>query len=112
MSLIFILIFDTIVGPLKWMAPESTSKQIYSSKSDVWSFAVAVWELIARSEPYPDLDSVQAVLAVRGLLYYLFIIFFFYNILFLLNQNRWITFTVTYKYTKNPCCHYESMLGS
>ena len=47
------------------MAPESTGHQVYSSKSDVWSWAVTVWELLARSEPYPDLDSVQTVLAVR-----------------------------------------------
>jgi hypothetical protein len=47
------------------MAPESTAQQVYSSKSDVWGWGVTVWELVARSEPYPDLDAVQTVLAVR-----------------------------------------------
>lgn len=52
-------------GPLKWMAPESTSKQEYSSKSDVWAWGITIWELLSRLEPYPDMDSVQAVLAVK-----------------------------------------------
>jgi len=56
---------QTGTGPLKWMAPESTSRLEYSSKSDVWAWGITVWELIARQEPYPEMDSVQAVLAVK-----------------------------------------------
>jgi len=28
------------VGPLRWMAPECIKSNLYSTKSDVWSFSV------------------------------------------------------------------------
>jgi len=31
--------------PYKWTAPESIKFAKYSSKSDVWSFAVTLWEM-------------------------------------------------------------------
>jgi len=54
-------------GPLKWMAPESITQRIYSTQSDVWSFGVTIWEIVARDEPYPDLNPVQAAVEItRG----------------------------------------------
>ena len=32
--------------PVRWMAPESLLENIYTSKSDVWGFAVLLWELV------------------------------------------------------------------
>src|SRR5262249_30186555 len=40
-------------GPLKWMAPESFKEGHYSTKSDVFSFAVTVYEILAQTEPWP-----------------------------------------------------------
>jgi len=47
-------------GPLKWMAPESINQKKYSTKSDVWSYGVVLYEILHRSEPFPGLDPVQA----------------------------------------------------
>ena len=49
----------TTVGPLKWMAPESILDLVYNEKTDVWSFGIVCWEVLSKSEPYPDLDPVQ-----------------------------------------------------
>ena len=41
------------VGPIRWMAPESLQQKTYSSKSDVWSWAVIVFEIFTKGEePY------------------------------------------------------------
>jgi len=52
------------VGPLKWMAPESITEQIYNEKTDVWSFGVTIWELITASDPYPELSPIEAAFQV------------------------------------------------
>lgn len=44
--------------PVKWMALESLEKGTYSSKSDVWSYGVVLWELLTRGvTPYPEVDN-------------------------------------------------------
>jgi serine/threonine protein kinase len=52
------------VGPVKWMAPESIRDREYSTKSDVWSFAVVVYEVLTRSEPFAGLDPIQVATRV------------------------------------------------
>ncbi|PRP78057.1 hypothetical protein PROFUN_14031 [Planoprotostelium fungivorum] len=55
---------QSLVGPLKWMSPEAIQKSEYSTKSDVFSFAVTVWEIITVQDPWPGMSGVDAAIAV------------------------------------------------
>lgn len=57
----------TVKLPVKWMAIESLEKSVYTTKSDVWSYGVLLWELMTRGVvPYPDVDNFDLYQYLKG----------------------------------------------
>ena len=50
----------TVIPAVKWTAPEVLSATAYSTKSDVWSFGVVLFEMITHGQaPYADMTDEQ-----------------------------------------------------
>ncbi|CAB0010611.1 unnamed protein product [Nesidiocoris tenuis] len=48
--------------PVRWMAPESLNDGVFSTKSDVWSYGVVLWEMITlASQPYQGMSNEQVL---------------------------------------------------
>ena len=47
-------------GTYRWMAGEVIRHEDYSFSADVYSFAIILWQLLTREEPFMDVESVEA----------------------------------------------------
>ncbi|XP_055905286.1 tyrosine kinase receptor Cad96Ca [Eupeodes corollae] len=52
--------------PIRWMAIESLYDNIFSVKSDIWSFGILMWEIVTLgSTPYPGISAADVMRKVR-----------------------------------------------
>uniref|UniRef100_A0A803QH33 Protein kinase domain-containing protein n=1 Tax=Cannabis sativa TaxID=3483 RepID=A0A803QH33_CANSA len=51
-------------GTYRWMAPEMIKHKSYGRKVDVYSFGLILWELVAGTIPYEEMNPIQAAFAV------------------------------------------------
>lgn len=48
--------------PIKWTAPEALKFKVSTSKSDVWSYGVVMWEIYSYGRaPYPRMNQKEVV---------------------------------------------------
>ncbi|XP_073527680.1 inactive tyrosine-protein kinase 7 [Phyllobates terribilis] len=53
--------------PLRWMPPEAVQDDDFSTKSDVWSFGVLMWEVFSLGElPYMDMADDEVLAGLQG----------------------------------------------
>ncbi|XP_065179948.1 melanoma receptor tyrosine-protein kinase-like [Sycon ciliatum] len=49
--------------PVKWLAPESLEKLVFTHQTDVWSYGVTLWEVLTHGEePYKEAPSMASLL--------------------------------------------------
>ncbi|XP_077985343.1 fibroblast growth factor receptor-like [Glandiceps talaboti] len=52
--------------PIRWMSIESVLDDIFTTKSDVWSFGVLLWEIVSMGyRPYPGMSGQEVIQALR-----------------------------------------------
>ncbi|XP_070582065.1 fibroblast growth factor receptor 1-like isoform X2 [Ptychodera flava] len=53
--------------PIRWMALESLIESVYTTKSDVWSYGIVLWEIVTLgSTPYGSMISKKVIEKLRG----------------------------------------------
>ncbi|XP_040577391.1 tyrosine-protein kinase isoform X2 [Lepeophtheirus salmonis] len=54
------------VLPIKWTAPECVKRRIFTTKSDVWSFGIVLWETFSYGEsPYATIEPSKIIKKVN-----------------------------------------------
>ncbi|MEQ2203718.1 Ephrin type-A receptor 6 [Xenoophorus captivus] len=63
-----ILVDDNLGGkiPIRWTAPEAIAYGKFSSASDVWSYAIVMWEVMSYGErPYWEMSNQDVILSIE-----------------------------------------------
>jgi hypothetical protein len=55
---------ETLIGPVRWMAPEQLTKLSYSRASDVFAFGVLLFEIFAGEAPWAGVSNIGVITQV------------------------------------------------
>jgi len=56
---------NVAVGSVCWMASESLVSGCYNKKTDVWTFGIVVYEIVAQCEPHKDKDVIDVAILIK-----------------------------------------------
>jgi len=65
---VFISVYAATKFPIKWTAPEAAFSRKFSTKSDVWSFGILLYEMVTFGRiPYPGKPMISKIVScLRG----------------------------------------------
>ena len=54
------------IEPVRWMAPETLNSRVASTRSDIWSLGMVMYEILTRKDPYHEYPMFTAIAKVAG----------------------------------------------
>ena len=54
------------IEPVRWMAPETLNSRVASTRSDIWSLGMVMYEILTRKDPYHEHPMFTAIAKVAG----------------------------------------------
>jgi serine/threonine protein kinase len=54
------------IGPVRWSSPETLNKKIYTSKTDIYSFGVVMYEILERRIPWQESNIADVIIKVTN----------------------------------------------
>ena len=54
------------IEPVRWMAPETFNPRVGTTRSDIWSFGMVMYEILTRKDPYYEYAMFTVIAKVAG----------------------------------------------
>ena len=51
--------FSKIISAMNWFAPETLRTMEFTTKSDIWSFGILMWEIFTRAQEFHQFELID-----------------------------------------------------